>query len=415
MRAVKQISPWQFALFRIALGLYLVQHFVRLWPYGPELFSRAGVLPDVTANPTHALFPNLLAAWDTPTGVHIFLAAMLLLAVALTLGVARRTTCLLLWYGWACLFNRNMLISNPSIPFVGLTLLFLVLIPPGEPLALTGRRRDDWAFPAMIFITAWVLMAAGYTFSGLDKLLQSPSWLNGTALEHVAHNPLARAGWPRDLFLALPTWVLRAATWSALALEILFAPLCLWRRTRPWAWVLMIGMHLGILVLVDFADLTVAMLLFHAFTFDPDWLPSRRGLGRCVVFFDGHCALCHGSVKFLMAEDRAAVLTYAPLQGTTFSTVKKRATIDDDLDSIVYVRGLNDEDVPGAVFVLSEAALQILRDVGGFWRVASWARIIPRRLRDPVYDFIARHRYRWFGQYDTCRVPTPRERDQCLP
>lgn len=134
---------------------------------------------------------------------------------------------------------------------------------------------------------------------------------------------------------------------------------------------------------------------------------------RNVVFFDGVCALCNRSMKLLIRFDRGRVLAFAPLQGETFKAFGATTTLDEGLDSIVYVRGLGRDDA--AAYVRSDAILQSLHDVGGLWRVVSWLRIIPRPLRDGVYDFIAARRYRWFGRYDECRVPTPRQREQLLP
>ena len=135
--------------------------------------------------------------------------------------------------------------------------------------------------------------------------------------------------------------------------------------------------------------------------------------GRSVIFYDGVCALCHRTVRFLIARDRAGVLRFAPLQGETFAAFRAAMPRDDGLDSVVYVRGYGSG--IARVFVRSEAILQALHDLGGFWRVVSWARIVPRFMRDGVYDLVARRRYRWFGRYDECRLPTPRQRDQLLP
>ncbi len=415
MRRVKLISPYQFAVFRIALGLYLIQHFLFLIPYGTELFSREGLLPDAAVNFTHGVLPNPLEWWDTPGLATAWLVGMLVLSVSLLLGSFRRTTCLLLWYGWACLFNRNNLISNPGIPYVGMMFLLMAIVPPGEPLSLGPRRADSkWYFPWMVFFTARALMAAGYTFSGLDKLLTSPSWRDGTAMVHLVNNPLARPGPLRDLFLVLPSWMHHAMTWGALSLEVLFLPLCLTRKTRLAAWTLMIGMHVGILTVVDFADLTFGMVMLHLFTFDPDWFgPRRASSGRSVVFFDGVCAMCNRSMKLLIDEDRGRVLAFSPLQGETFKDLGGTTSIERGLDSIVYVRGFGGD--AATVFVRSEAVLQALRDVGGFWRVVSWLRLVPRPLRDRGYDFIAAHRYKWFGKYEECRLPTPQQREQLLP
>lgn len=398
----------------MVLGLYLLQHFALLIPYGSELFSRDGLIGDPSLNFTFGILPNPLEHWDTPAFVTGFLVVMLLLSVLLTLGTWRRTTCVLLWYGWACLYNRNNLISNPSIPYVGLIFLFMVIIPPGEPLCLSRKPRNrEWYLPWMVFVMAWLLMGIGYTFSGLDKLLTSPSWRDGTAMLHLVNNPLARPGPMRDLFFHLPTWIHQAMTWSALSLEVLFLPLCLTRRTRMVAWTLMVSMHLGILTVVDFADLTWGMMMFHLFTFDPAWLPPRPAkVGRNLVFFDGMCALCNGSMKFLIDEDPQRVLCYAPLQGETFTALRPATNIQEGVDSLVYARGHGTDHVE--VFVRSDGILQILRDIGGFWRVVSWARAVPRPLRNRVYDFIARNRYQWFGRYDECRLPTPQQRAQLL-
>jgi len=414
VRRVKFISPYQFAVFRIFLGLYLVQHFLFLI-WDPQRLGREGLRPDAALNFTHGVLPNPLAWWDTPGLATAWLAGMLVLSVSLTLGSLRRTTCLLLWYGWACLFYRNDLISDPGIPYVGMMFLLMAIVPPGEPLSVAGKRPGrQWYFPWIVFLAAWVLMAAGYTADGLDKLLTSPSWRDGTAIIQLINNPSTRPGPLGALFVALPSWVHHAASWSVLAIQVLFVPLCLTRKTRLVAWTLMLGVHVGVLAVVDFAHLAFGMVMLHMFTFDPDWFgPRRAASGRAVVFFDGHCALCNRSMKLLIDEDRARVLAFAPLQGETFEAFRGTTTLKQDLDSIVYVRGFGSD--KASVFVRSGAVLEALRDVGGFWRVVSWLRIVPRPLRDRVYDFIAAHRYRWFGKYDACRLPTPQDRDQLLP
>ena len=116
-------------------------------------------------------------------------------------------------------------------------------------------------------------MAVGYSFSGLTKL-SSPSWLDGSALSYVLSSPLARPHFLQAWLLSHPA-LLTVMTFGVLAGEILFAPLACFRRVRPWIWLGMVCMHLGILLTVDFADLTLGMLLIHVITFDPDWIPKR--------------------------------------------------------------------------------------------------------------------------------------------
>ncbi len=272
MSPVAPVTARQFAWFRIVFGLYLAIHFIHLVPWGTELFSRDGLLPSARLNPTYGILPNVLAVWDSPTFVIVFLLTLTVLSLLFTVGIIRRTAALLLWYGWACLFNRNVLISNPSIAYVGLLLLLTTLVPACEPLRLSNRKAasDRFYVPAAAYWAAWSLMAAGYAFSGLVKL-SSPSWIDGTALWHVLQNPLARSGWLRDLALGLPSWTFRTSTWTVLGLEIAFLPLALWHRTRPVAWLAMAGMHVGILTVVSFADLSGGMLMLHLFTIDSRW------------------------------------------------------------------------------------------------------------------------------------------------
>lgn len=392
------ISKYQFIVFRAVFGLYLCQHFAGLLPYGAELFSREGVLADAKLNFTHGLLPNPLEHWDSPLFVTSFLWALLALSVLFAFGLGWRICALLLWYGWACLFDRNNLISNPSLPYIGLLLLFCALLPP----------LKRWKFPPILFHVAWLLLAVGYTFSGVVKCF-SPSWLDGTAMLHVVNNPLARPGIFRDAFLALPLWAIKLSTWGSLALEVSFVLLCLHRKTRLWAWLITSGMHLGILLLIDFADLSFGMLMFHLFVFDPRWLPARTKTSG-LVLYDGVCGMCDRTVQFLLEEDGSQTLKFAALQG---ETAKARADLPADLKSVVFVANHNTPQEK--TFFRSEAILQTLDQIGGFWRVVSWLRIIPRPIRDAAYGAIAQRRYQWFGKFDTCRVPIPESRARFLP
>jgi hypothetical protein len=271
---MKQISAAQFAIFRIALGLYLAFHFAQLIPYGAELFSNQGMLPDARLNPTFGILPSPLAHWDSPSCVTAFLSGLTLLSLAFTAGAFRRSAAVLIWFGWACLFNRNNLILNPSIPYIGLLLLLSALVSPGEGWAL-AKKHAGWQLPSSVYWTAWILLAAGYSYSGWTKL-QSPSWIDGSALSHILQNPLARPGFTRDALLQWPDLLRRFATWGSLAAELSFLPLIFSLASRQIAWLAMLGLQIAILLVVNFADLTIAMLLVHLFTFDRRWILQRE-------------------------------------------------------------------------------------------------------------------------------------------
>lgn len=265
-----------FAALRIALGAYLLVHCAHLVPWAEELFGPAGALPDPSVNFTHGLLPNPLARWNAPGLATAWLLGLSALSLLLLLGCARRSAAVGLWYGLACLFDRNNLISNPSLPYVGALLLLSATVPRGEPWALGAWKGDPgWRLPLWTWRAVWILLAVGYAVSGWDKLLTAPSWCDGSALGHVLELPLARPGPLRDALLGLPEPVLRLATWSMAGLECAFLPLALAARTRPVAWAAMTAAHVGILCSVAFADLTAGMLLVHAFAFDPAWIPGK--------------------------------------------------------------------------------------------------------------------------------------------
>ena len=403
------MSAGQFALFRVIFGAYLLQHFLWLLPSGAELFSNAGVLADPRLNATYGLLPNPLERWGTPAFVTGFLVVLSVLSAAFMLGLARRWAAGLLWFGWACLFNRNNLISNPSLPYVGLILLFCTLIPEGEPLSASGgsgRRPSDWFFPAAVYWGAWWLMAAGYTFSGLVKL-GSPSWVDGTAFRHLLENPLARPGFVRDVFLSFPGWALALLSWGTLAAEITFLPLSTFRRGRLVAWSVMVVMHLGIILMVDFADLSFGMVMIHLFTFDPEWLPAQRDARTPVLLYDGECGLCNWVVRFLLREDPAGRLRFAPLQSEPAQAyLRAQGLPAKDFDSLVFVLDWN-EPAAGAYRLRTDGVLAALRELGSVWRVVAWLRVIPAVARDPFYKLVARSRYALFGEYRPTPLPKP--------
>jgi hypothetical protein len=135
----------QFLIFRVTFGLYLLYHFLGLLPWGPELFSSRGVLPQGTMSPLFHLFPNVFLLWDSPLFVQACLLAAGIFSLFLTIGKFDRVMAILIWYLWACFYGRNPLISNPSLPFIGWLLLAYALIPSlsdRKELAAVSLGRD---------------------------------------------------------------------------------------------------------------------------------------------------------------------------------------------------------------------------------------------------------------------------------
>lgn len=139
----------------------------------------------------------------------------------------------------------------------------------------------------------------------------------------------------------------------------------------------------------------------------------RNNRGSLVVLYDGECVLCNTSVDCLLKLDTEKIFLFAPLQGETGRKVLQRHDRDPAvLDSMAYVRGFGTENE--TLYRKSTGVLMALADLGGFWRAVSWLRFVPRFIRDPVYDFVAKYRYRWFGQYNECRIPDSVDRERFL-
>lgn len=139
-----------------------------------------------------------------------------------------------------------------------------------------------------------------------------------------------------------------------------------------------------------------------------DMFAGRQQNG--IVFYDGLCGLCDRWVRFVLARDKHQTLKFAPLQG---DTARQRNDLPTELHSVVFV--IQPGTPQEQIFYRSTATLLLLDHVGGFWRMVSWLRIIPRPLRDWVYAAIARRRYQWSERFATCRVPPPELRDRFLP
>jgi predicted DCC family thiol-disulfide oxidoreductase YuxK len=127
---------------------------------------------------------------------------------------------------------------------------------------------------------------------------------------------------------------------------------------------------------------------------------------RDIILFDGVCNLCERSVQFVIRHDADGKFLFSPLQSDYARTLIDRqgpgfdGFKPGDLDSFVLISG-------DKVSLRSEAWLSICKQLDGWPRLLGVFQIVPRFIRDAVYDFIGRHRYRWFGKKPGCMIPTP--------
>lgn len=134
---------------------------------------------------------------------------------------------------------------------------------------------------------------------------------------------------------------------------------------------------------------------------------------RAVIVFDGVCVLCNGWVRFLLRHDRRERYRFAAMQGDSGRSLLVANGLDpDDPVSfllIEYDRVESGSRVSPRVSTDTDAMRRVLMGLGGVWRIAGLSALLPRRLRDPLYRFVARNRYRWFGRHDACPMPDPKQ------
>ena len=120
-----------------------------------------------------------------------------------------------------------------------------------------------------------------------------------------------------------------------------------------------------------------------------------------ILFFDGVCNLCNASVQFVIKRDKKSSLKFASLQSNKAKELlPERLTQEDNLESIVLYQG-------GQLFEKSTAALMVAKKLTGLWPLLYVFMIVPKFIRDAVYSFIAKNRYKWFGRKDQCMIPSP--------
>lgn len=120
-----------------------------------------------------------------------------------------------------------------------------------------------------------------------------------------------------------------------------------------------------------------------------------------VVLFDGVCNLCNGAVQTIIKRDKKQQFLFASLQSEAGQALLAKFNRPlTDFDSFVVVKGEKH-------YIKSTAALHVIREFGGVWRLLYGLIIVPRFIRDAVYNLIAKNRYRWYGKKDQCMIPTP--------
>lgn len=129
---------------------------------------------------------------------------------------------------------------------------------------------------------------------------------------------------------------------------------------------------------------------------------------KAVILFDGVCNVCNGFVQFMIPRDPKGYFKFASLQSEIGQQILKAYDLPaEELSTVILVEG-------GKVYTHSDVAIRASRHMSGLWPAFSIFSVVPRFLRDGIYNWIARNRYRWFGQREQCMIPTPDIRQRFL-
>ena len=132
-----------------------------------------------------------------------------------------------------------------------------------------------------------------------------------------------------------------------------------------------------------------------------------------VLLYDGVCGLCNKSVQMILDHDERKEMRFAALQSDYGKQVISRHPELEKVDSIVFVERKSGADGE-RVFIRSDAALRVASYLGGAWKLLLIFRIVPRPVRDFFYNLCAKYRYKFFGKYDSCMLPSPDVRSRFL-
>lgn len=127
-----------------------------------------------------------------------------------------------------------------------------------------------------------------------------------------------------------------------------------------------------------------------------------------IVLFDGICNLCSSTVQFIIRRDKKNQFLFASLQSTPASELlKKYRYAKSDLNSFILIDN-------NKVYTHSSAVLRVLKSLSSIWKVCYMFIIVPKFIRDSVYNYIAKRRYKWFGKKEECWVPSPELKEKFL-
>lgn len=316
----------------------------------------------------HFLF--LVVAVYTPTKPILYFVSAL--GFILASGYFTSIVAGLLFLIWLILFQLKAFHANPAAFLILYALFFLA----------TEKQEKVKKFTYKMFWVLFIITVFFDLMTALNTVLDLFPF--GMRYEHT--------------YLPPKSWIQARSVANTLFLAgLMIAP------ARFYAWLTLLVFHMAWMLKFGYSDFSSTFIFILPFMFNPEWTtsPSDEKL-KPIIFFDGICVLCNRMTNFLFREDFAHHFYYAPLQGKT-AKEKLSRTDSTQMQSIVFF----DENKS---YYRLDAVIMILSEVGGIWHLAKVFWVIPKKLRDKIYNWVANNRYDWFGTLNYCPLPTPEER-----
>jgi predicted DCC family thiol-disulfide oxidoreductase YuxK len=294
----------------------------------------------------------------------------------------------------------------------------LAMFPCADGFSLTPKsNRADGRLYAAPMVLCIVALTFCYAMIGVRRFYHGGMdlFLDDSIPLYLVLGSLQNLNWGFDYGLYAMSSPLLAAGVKAGALvttgfEVL-SPLCLFSHRLRRLWIaVIVPFHVLTWLTMDIFFWENVLLICVFMTMLPHWFAPRPAAPgkRVIVFYDGVCGLCQGFVRFLFKRDDLGIFQFAPLQGAT--AAEQLPALDDDERNWSVM--LSDET---GIHQRSDASLRTVSRLGGIWALARLLLIVPRPIRDSIYQAIARHRYRWFGKTDACPIPSNDQRARLLP
>jgi predicted DCC family thiol-disulfide oxidoreductase YuxK len=428
MRSLKDfyftIDQRSIDLFRILLAVVLIGDWVARWPGLEAFYTGQGVLPASAAGFHFSLLDSITSL----PGVQAVFLVGLLAYVLLLVGYRTRLALVVSFIFFMAALNRNMMIRNGG-DVVALTMFWWLLwLPVGRRFSLDAIRAalkqgvpirprvaasspDERSAPSLAAFVIIAQIGIIYLLTAAAK--SGVTWWDGTALYYTLNYDQAAS--PLGQWLsAQPLFLIKVLTWGTLALEFAALPLLLLPVGQPWlrrlAILLLVPLHLGIWLTMNLGSFSFVMIAAYALLLSSrEWAWFAAPHRPLTVYYDDTCGFCHRCAQLLVMADRKGNLRFIGNHDTgAFQHPLTAAELEDSI--VVF------DDLTGERTTRTAAAVAIFRALP---RPFHALRVIGlpglRRVSDVVYNFVARHRYRfsaWLG-FTACGIE--RVRDDATP